>query len=61
MEQLTHEARRYCHGDDSWTNWQPCTAEQAAQREKDETFQVRRRVAVPAYPMLRRFRVPQAG
>ncbi len=40
---FTHEARRYCKGDEGWTAWQPCTAQQAAQREKDETFQVRLR------------------
>lgn len=37
----THEARRWCHGDDAWSRWQPCTAEQAASYAKDETFQVR--------------------
>lgn len=59
-EALTHEARRYCHGDADWTDWQPCTAEQAARYKKDDTFQVRLRSS-PAFPMLRRFRVPQAG
>jgi hypothetical protein len=38
---LTDEARRYCHGDDAWTHWQPCTAEQAARYEKDDAFNVR--------------------
>ena len=41
---LTHEARRRCHGDDAWTDWRPCTKEQAEQRRMDETFQVRQRV-----------------
>lgn len=40
---LTHEARRYCRGDDGWTNWQPCTAAEAERREADSTFQVRLR------------------
>lgn len=44
MEPLTHEARRYCKGDDAWTEWQPCTEEQASRYLKDETFQVRQRV-----------------
>lgn len=37
----THEARRWCYGDDAWSEWQPCSAERAAERAKDETFQVR--------------------
>lgn len=40
---LTHEARRYCRGDGEWSNWQPCTAEQAERRKSDDTFQVRQR------------------
>jgi hypothetical protein len=40
---LTHEARRYCKGDDGWTAWQPCTAQQAEVRKRDGTFQVRLR------------------
>jgi len=39
--QHTHEARRWCSGDSAWSEWQPCTAEQAASYAKDETFQVR--------------------
>lgn len=39
--QHTHEARRWCHGDSAWSEWQPCTAEQALSYAKDETFQVR--------------------
>lgn len=39
--QHTHEARRWCHGDSAWSEWQPCTAVQAASYAKDETFQVR--------------------
>ena len=43
-EQLTHEARRYCHGDDAWTEWQPCTREQAALwQASDPTFEIRER------------------
>lgn len=38
---MTHEARRYCHGDDAWTDWRPCTAQQAAEYRLDGTFQVR--------------------
>lgn len=44
MKPLTHEARRFCHGDYAWSNWQPCTAEQAERYAADETFQVRERV-----------------
>lgn len=40
-EAMTHEASRYCHGDDAWTDWQPCTAEQAARYERDDAFKVR--------------------
>lgn len=39
----THEARRYCKGDGSWTTWQPCTTQQAEMRRTDDTFQVRLR------------------
>lgn len=39
--QHAHEARRWCSGDSAWSEWQPCTAAQAASYAKDETFQVR--------------------
>jgi hypothetical protein len=38
---MTHEARRYCHGDDAWTDWQTCTAEQAAEYKARPDFEVR--------------------
>lgn len=41
---LTHEVRRYCRGDRAWTDWQPCTAEQAARYEMDDSCRVRPRV-----------------
>lgn len=44
---LTHEAKRYCHGEDAWTDWKLCTAEQAARYKKDDTFRVRLRVLTP--------------
>lgn len=38
----THEARRWCSGDGGvWTEWQPCTAAQADEYRKDESFCVR--------------------
>ena len=37
----THEACRYCHGDDAWSNWQPCTTAQARIYEGREDFRVR--------------------
>lgn len=40
-QQHTYKARRWCHGDGAWSEWQPCTAAQAASYAKDETFQVR--------------------
>jgi negative regulator of replication initiation len=49
---LTHEARRWCHGDDAWTDWQACTAETAHRRSLDSTFEVRLRAVddEPAQP-----------
>lgn len=42
---LTHEARRYCHGDGEWSNWQACTEQQALDwRSSDQKFEVRKRV-----------------
>lgn len=35
------EARRWCKGDDAWTNWQSCTAEQKARWEAGGDFQFR--------------------
>ncbi len=46
-EPMTHEARRYCHGDEAWTNWQPCTAEQARRYTADDGFQIRTRPEAP--------------
>lgn len=41
---LTHEARRFCHGDDAWSSWQPCTMADALRRQGEEGFEVRPRV-----------------
>lgn len=46
-EPMTHEARRYCHGDEDWTTWQPCTAEQARRYAADDSFQIRTRPKSP--------------
>lgn len=43
QEPLTHEARRFCHGDDQWSDWQPCTQSQARRHQLDDTFEVRQR------------------
>lgn len=41
MTEMTHEIRRYCSGDGAWTKWRRCTAEQAAKRTTDSSFEVR--------------------
>jgi len=41
-EALTHEVSRWCSGDDAWSNWQPCTAEKAAEYAKDDLVKFRR-------------------
>ena len=42
-QKQTFEAKRWCHGDRQWTNWQPCTEAEAALYRKDENFKVRPR------------------
>lgn len=42
-EMLTHEVRRWCSGDDEWSNWQPCTEKQAAEYAKDDSVKTRAR------------------
>jgi hypothetical protein len=36
-----HEVRQWCHSDYTWSEWKPCTDEQALEYSKDEMFQVR--------------------
>lgn len=42
-EPMLWEARRWCHGDSSFTKWQPCTeAQMHAWRNSDGDFEFRR-------------------
>lgn len=40
-EVFSWEARRWCKGDNAWTNWQPCTEEQKIKWSDREEFQFR--------------------
>lgn len=46
--QPTMEARRYCKGGQSWTDWQPMSDEDVARRIGDSSFEFRTRAAAPA-------------
>ena len=45
-----YEARRYCSGDGAWTDWQPCTSDQAAWWRQGHAgkFEIRDRVSAAA-------------
>lgn len=44
------EARRWCNGDDDWTNWQPCTDEQKDRWAAQGDFQFRQVSTPPTQP-----------
>jgi hypothetical protein len=41
MSAIQYEARRFCKGDNSWTNWQACTEAQFKEYATDSSFEVR--------------------
>ena len=49
-EALTHEVKRWCHGDGDWSNWQPCTAKQAEEYAKDDSVKTRPRRLTGSQP-----------